>query len=265
MLLTKQPLHITCNTLEDGKTVTEAATNRLLIKNHLLRLHSWSKFTCVFTSTVCYNGMAIDGLPVGDIRVRTLRVLPVGSLHRQPPGSSCNLQRDRNGQGRGFKFPAKGYCEKLWCDNKLQSFSSQLMALPAANWPITFQIISEKPRWPFDPHYNIARQGIAQGMGEHEENTKQKNKPEGHQVLSILFWTTVLWLPLLPFYIFSPAGLIQGTVYSLGKHTLQHTTCGGSDCPFRNSQLQFFISENLCQEHSDGNGWKRSPGTLQFY
>lgn len=77
--------------------------------------------------------MVIHGLPVGDIRVRTFRVLPVGSLHRQPPRSSGNLKRDKNGHGRRPEFPAKGYSEKPPCDNRLQSFYAQLMALPAAN------------------------------------------------------------------------------------------------------------------------------------
>jgi len=56
--------------------------------------------------------MATYTLPAEDAGVRTLRLPPVGSLHRQPPGSSCNLKGDRNGQGRCPEFPAKGYSEK---------------------------------------------------------------------------------------------------------------------------------------------------------
>jgi len=74
--------------------------------------------------------MAIYGLPVGDTRVRTLRVLPVGFLHRQPPGSSCNLKRDKKGQRRRLKFPAKGYSEKPPYDNKAFTCSSWLCLQP---------------------------------------------------------------------------------------------------------------------------------------
>lgn len=61
------------------------------------------------TSTVCDDAMAVHGSPAGDAGVRALGVLPAGSFHRQPPGSSCHLKKDKstreghlNSQLRGF-------------------------------------------------------------------------------------------------------------------------------------------------------------------
>ena len=79
--------------------------------------------------------------------------------------------------------------------------------------------------------------GNSPRYGSAQRKYHPKNKWAGDQILSILFWSIALWLSLLHFYIFSPAGLIQGTVYSLWKHSLQRTTCGGPDCPLRNSQV----------------------------
>lgn len=126
----------------------------------------------------------------------------------------------------------------------------------AANWPIMFQIISNKTRWSFDPH----SQGIPQGMEQQEKNTTHKTSERKTK-------SRVYFNQVLPFGCLLPCFLTcrsdeRHSSFSL-KAQPSATTCDGACCPLRNSQ--FLTSENTCQEHSEGGGWKRSAGMLQFH
>lgn len=213
--------------------------------------HTWCKFTGTFTSAAYFNWMAAYGLPVGDTRVTTLRVLPVGSLHRQPPRSGRNLKRDKSGQGRRLKFPAKGYSEKPPCDNRLQSFHSRLVALPAANRPI---IVRNQGDGLIGITTLPAREqpNVLNSTTQIPPNQQVRGRPNPEHT----FWKHC---PLAV----SPSLLHFLTCRSETKHSLfslkaqpsAHYLCWTRLSSQKSSSVSLHLWK-LCQEHSDGSGWK---------
>lgn len=83
---------------------------QLLTKSFVLgdRVKKKTHAFCMNYESVCHiwrspkhqTGMALAVWisPVWDIRIRTLRVPPISSFNRHPPGSSCNLKTGKNKQ-----------------------------------------------------------------------------------------------------------------------------------------------------------------------
>lgn len=89
------PWNAACSTLQGGKTAPEAAANRWANKTPLLQPQScWEAQGQA--AAEFEDGVGVHGSPAGDAGVRALRVPPAGSFHRQPPGSSCHLKKDRS-------------------------------------------------------------------------------------------------------------------------------------------------------------------------